>query len=83
VGDGLVLDGGAIGPHLFAVQGGEGAPVWTDAELRANNAIFVKDAGIGPVAKVQYAYSAFPPNPPIRRKGDGLPLFPFTADVKE
>lgn len=81
VGDGLVLDGGAIGPHLFAVQGEEGAPVWTDAELRPDGTLFVKDAGVGPVVKVQYAYSAFPPNPPIRRKGDGLPLFPFTAEV--
>ena len=83
IGDGLVLDGDAIGPHLFAVQSEEGAPVWTDAELRVNNVIFVKDAGVGPVTKVQYAYSAFPPNPPIRRKSDGLPLFPFTAEVKE
>ena len=81
VGDGLVIDGGAIGPHLFAVKGEEGAPVWTDAELRPDGTLFVKDAGVGPVVKVQYAYSAFPPNPPIRRKGDGLPLFPFTADV--
>ena len=83
IGDGLVLDGGAIGPHLFAVQGEESAPVWTDAELRLDGTLFVKDAGVGPVTKVQYAYSAFPPNPPIRRKGDGLPLFPFTAEVAE
>ena len=83
VGDGLVLDGGTIGPHLFAVQGAIGTPVWTDAELRPDGTLFVKDAGVGPVVKVQYAYSAFPPNPPIRRKGDGLPLFPFTAEVKE
>ena len=83
IGDGLVLDGGAIGPHLFAVQGENGAPVWTDAELRPDGTLFVKDAGVGPVTKVQYAYSAFPPNPSIRRKGDGLPLFPFTAEVAE
>ena len=77
VGPGLVADGGKIGPHLFAVQGEEGAPVWTTAELRPDGTVFVADGGVGPVAMVQYAYSAFPPDPPLRRKGDGLPVFPF------
>ncbi len=81
VGSGLVADGGAIGPHLFAVAGEVGEPAWTTAELRPDNTIFVADAGVGPVAMVQYAYSAFPPNPPIRRGSDGLPLFPFKVRV--
>ena len=83
VGPGLFADGGKIGPHLFAVQGESGAPVWTTAELRPDGTVFVADGGVGPVAMVQYAYSAFPPNPSLRRKGDGLPVFPFRAKVKD
>ena len=79
VGPGLFADGGKIGPHLFAVHGESGAPVWTTAELRPDGTVFVADGGVGPVAMVQYAYSAFPPNPPLRRKGDDLPVFPFRA----
>ena len=80
-GSGLVVDGGAIGPHLFAVHGEGGKSAWTDAELRPDGTLFVKDGGVGEVNRVEYAYSAFPPNPPLRRKDDGLPVFPFSAVI--
>ena len=76
-----VVDGGAIGPHLFAVHGEGGKSAWTDAELRPDGTLFVKDGGVGEVNRVEYAYSAFPPNPPLRRKDDGLPVFPFSAVI--
>ncbi len=81
IGSGLTIDGGTFGPHLFVVVGEKDDAAWTDAELRPDGTLFVKDGGVGEVVRVEYAYSAFPPNPPLRRKDDGLPVFPFSAAV--
>jgi hypothetical protein len=32
--------------------------------------------------RVEYAWSAFPPDPCLYRKGDGIPLFPFSLEVQ-
>ena len=60
---------------------------WQKHELsfysaRPDGTLFVRDGGVGDVAYVEYAHTAFPPNPSLRRKDDGLPVFPFAADVR-
>lgn len=81
-GDGLRVDGGAIGPHLAAVKYRDGATVWCDAAIGEDgrSLVFAADRA-GDVREVQYAFSAYAPGPFVLRKGDGLPLFPFSLFV--
>jgi sialate O-acetylesterase len=82
VGEGLAIPEGALGPHIVAVAGVDGSFVWADAEVRGRDTLFIRDPGVpGGAARVQYAYNAFAPGPFLRRKGDGLPAFPFRTDV--
>ena len=81
-GEGLEIPEGALGPHIAAIAGEDGKFVWTDAEVRGRDALFFRDPGVpGGAAQVQYAYNAFAPGPFLRRKGDGLPAFPFRVAV--
>ncbi len=81
-GEGLEVPEGALGPHLAAIAGEDGAFVWADAEVRGRDTLFIRDPGVpGGATRVQYAYNAFAPGPFLRRKGDGLPAFPFRTDV--
>ena len=84
IGDGLVVRGGAIGPHLFAIAGADRKFVWADsATLCDDGTVLVSSASVPEPVHVQYAFSAFPPNPCLYRKGDGLPVFPFRTDLPD
>ncbi|MBQ7722478.1 MAG: hypothetical protein IJT64_06205 [Kiritimatiellae bacterium] len=82
-GEGLVIDdGGPVGPRLFGLVGEDGKTAWTTASIIDGLAIRVDvPDGFGQVAEVLYCYSAFALGPYIRRKGDGLPLFPFRLRI--
>ena len=80
VGSGLEARGG-IHPHMFAVAGRDGVYRWAEAELRPDGCVFVRSREVPNPVSVRYAYSAYPPQTTIYRKGDGLPLFPFEATV--
>ena len=76
VGAGLEA-GAGIGPHLFAVAGADKKFAWADARLEADGTVVVRSADVPAPEFVRYAWSAFPPDVTLRRKGDGLPVFPF------
>ena len=82
-GEGLVIDdGGPVGPRLFGLVGEDGKTAWTTASIIDGLAIRVDvPDGFDQVAEVLYCYSAFALGPYIRRKGDGLPLFPFRLRI--
>ena len=77
-GDGLEA-GAGIGPHLFAVAGADRKFAWAEARLDDDGSVLVRSAEVPEPVHVRYAYSAFPPGVTLRRKGDGLPVFPFDA----
>ncbi|MGI6496288.1 MAG: sialate O-acetylesterase [Kiritimatiellia bacterium] len=77
VGDGLEVRGGVFGPHLFAVAGEDGAFAWAEASLEPDNTVLVWSDAVREPVRMQYAYTACPPEANLSRKGDGLPVFPF------
>ena len=79
VGDGLEA-GAGIGPHLFAVSGADRRFVWAEARLNADSTVLVWSTDVPNPVSVRYAWSAYPPNVTLRRKGDGLPVFPFRVE---
>ncbi|MGI5869257.1 MAG: sialate O-acetylesterase [Kiritimatiellia bacterium] len=81
IGDGLAADGDAFGAHLFALADATGKTAWAEATLDADNTLVVSSPAIADPVRVEYAYSAFPPNANFRRLGDGLPVFPFRLEV--
>ena len=80
VGDGLFVKGDAFGPHLFAIAGADGKFVWADAALCDDNTVLVSSDKVPEPVHVQYAFSAFPPDANLFRKGDGFPVFPFRTN---
>ena len=76
VGAGLEAAGG-IGPHLFALAGSDRKFAWAKARLDADNTVVVDCDEVPEPRFVRYAWSAYPPNVTLRRKGDGLPVLPF------
>ena len=82
-GEGLYVRGDAIGPHLFAVAGADRKFVWADASLESDGTFLVSSPAVPEPVHVQYAFSAFPPDPNLYRKGDDAPLFPFRTDLPE
>ena len=82
-GDGLEPRGDvSAAAHLFALFGENGAGEWADAHLGDDGALLVSAPGVPRPVRVEYAWSAFPPDPCLYRKADGLPLFPFRLDVR-
>ena len=77
-GDGLEA-GAGIGPHLFAVAGADRKFAWAEARLDPDGTVLTWSPDVPEPAYVRYAWSAFPPNVTLRRKGDGLPVFPFAT----
>jgi len=73
---------GHAGPHLFALYGADGSAAWADATLDADGSIVVSAAEIAEPARVEYAWSSCPPDPCVYRKGDSIPLFPFSLEVQ-
>lgn len=82
VGGGLAVDGGAFGPHLWSVAGEDGRHVWAEAKLLPDNTVLVSAPSVPAPRHVRYAYYACPVYANFRRKDDGLPVFPFNADVR-
>ena len=86
-GDGIELRGEAAasghpGPHLFALLREDGTGEWADARIDADGTLVVSAPGVERPVRVEYAWSAFPPDPCLYRKGDGIPLFPFSLEVQ-
>ena len=81
LGEGLEAHGGKPNPHLFAVATETGVFEWANAELRPDGTIRVWSDKVAEPARVQYCYQGFPPAANIFRKGDGLPLFPFSLSA--
>ena len=83
---GLELRGvpGPVGPerHLFALFREDGTGEWAEARLAGDGALEVSAPGVPRPVRVEYAWSAFPPDPCVYRSSDGLPLFPFRLDVR-
>ncbi len=80
VGAGLEVCGGEFRPHLFAIAGADGKFVWAKAQLDGDNTVFVWSDEVAEPTDVQYAFTAYPPEANFRRKGDGLPVFPFRTN---
>ena len=82
-GDGLVLDGGktAFHPHLFALAGTDGRYRWAMGELLADGRVRVTSPDVPQPVSVRYCISAYPPCVGFRRKGDGIPVYPFERSV--
>ena len=77
-GEGLAVDGdGTVSPRVFALAGKDGVVRWATARLTGPDEIEVSCDGVEEPTEVRYAYIAYPGGNLIRRKGDGLPLFPF------
>ena len=86
-GDGIELRGEAAasghpGPHLFALLREDGTGEWADARIDTDGTLVVSAPGVERPVRVEYAWSAFPPDPCLYRKGDGIPLFPFSLEVQ-
>ena len=83
-GDGLALDGGKtkFHPHLFALAGEDGRYRWADGELLPDGRVRVTAADVPRPVSVRYCMSAYPPGVGFRRRGDGLPVYPFELSVK-
>ena len=77
-GDGLTADTG-IGPHLFAVAGADKCFAWAEARLDPDGTVLAWSPDVPEPVFIRYAWSAFPPGVTLRRKGDGLPVFPFAT----
>lgn len=73
---------GESGSHSFAVIGDGDEASWVEGKIMAGDKIFVRNGKIKDVKFVRYGYSSYLPPPYIRRKGDGLPLFPFNLQVE-
>ena len=80
VGAGLEIRGGEFRPHLFAIAGADGRFVWAKARLDADDTVFVWSDEVPEPTDVQYAFTAYPPEANLNRKGDGLPVFPFRTN---
>lgn len=81
VGEGLEVVGGEIGPHLFSVAGDDGKYIWADAAMDKDGTVVVSAPEVVNPVSVRYAFICFAPNVNIKRKVDGLPLFPFEATL--
>lgn len=79
VGRGLVVRGGSIGPHNFAIAGADGNYVWAEAKLDGET-IVVWSPEVPKPANVRYAWSMFPPNPNLYN-AEGFPMSPFRTDA--
>lgn len=79
VGDGLTVDGGTFGPHLWSVAGEDGKHYWAEAKLMDDNSVLVSCPEVPSPKHVRYAYYACPIFANFRRKSDGIPVFPFNA----
>lgn len=76
-GSGLFVRGGEVGPHLCAVQDELGVWHWVEGRWDdSTGTLFMATPNLKP-KKVRYAWSAYPPNPPLYRVDDNLPVFPF------
>lgn len=81
-GSGLRVDGGTPGPHLVAFKFADGSSDWASATLSDDGKrMCIPTGGRRDIVEVQYAFSAFAPGPFVKRKDDGLPLFPFRLPV--
>lgn len=80
VGAGLEIRGGEFRPHLFAIAGADGRFVWAKARLDPDDTVFVWSDDVAEPTDVQYAFTAYPPEANLNRKGDGLPVFPFRTN---
>lgn len=78
---GEAASSGHAGPHLFALHGADGSAAWADATLDADGSIVVSAPEIAEPVRVEYAWSSYPPAPCAYRKGDAIPLFPFSLEV--
>ena len=72
----------AAAGHLFALRdAATGEFEWADAEIRDDGSIIVSAPGVKEPDAVQYAWSSFPPDADLRRRADGVPVFPFSISV--
>lgn len=81
VGEGLEAVGGELGPHLFSVAGEDGKFIWAEATLEKDGTVLVSTPEVSNPVAVRYAYICFAPNVNLKRKEDGLPVFPFKAHL--
>lgn len=81
-GKGLVVDGdGKVSPRVFSLAGKDGKLHWATAKLIGADEIEVSSAQVPEPREVRYAFTGFAGGNLVRRKGDGLPLFPFRTKV--
>jgi hypothetical protein len=68
--------------HMFALFGEDGSQEWADARLEPDGCTLkIWAQGVANPVRVEYAWSAFPPEPCLHRKSDGVPLFPFKLEI--
>jgi len=83
-GEGLSADGdGVISPRVFSLAGEDGTPRWATARIADSDEIEVESEAVAEPREVRYAFTGYAGGNLIRRKGDGLPLFPFRAKVSK
>ena len=68
--------------HLFALFREDGTGEWAEASLSDGGTLRVSSPAVPSPVRVEYAWSAFPPEPCVYRAGDGIPLFPFSLEVR-
>jgi len=83
-GKGLSVDGdGVISPRVFSLAGTNGVLHWASARLKGMGVIEVSSPKVSEPVEVRYAFTGYAGGNLVRRKEDGLPLFPFRAPVTE
>jgi len=80
-GAGLAVRGGKVNPHLFALAGADGIWRWAEATLRDGRRFVVSSPDVPEPVRVRWCWNGYPPDVNVHRLGDGLPLFPFEAEV--
>ena len=81
VGSGLVADGGTVSPHLFSVAGEDGVFHWATAKIGADGTITVRSDAVKRPVGIRYCHQQYPPEANVRRKDDGVPLYPFAVEL--
>lgn len=79
LGGGLVVRGGAVGEHSFAIAGSDGRFVWAQAKVEGDR-ILVWSPSVSRPVHVRYAWSMYPPNPNLYN-AEGFPMCPFRTDT--
>lgn len=68
--------------HLFALRDAHGGRLlWADARIESDGSVLVSSPDVTDPDLVQYAWSDFPPAADLRRRSDGIPVFPFSLSV--